>query len=49
MQLRRIPDSSTIPAWLGWTLIAGVTIVGHVLIAATILGLWQLLILVSPC
>ena len=46
MQLRRIPDSSTIPAWLGWTLIAGVTILGHALLAVTIFGLWQLLILV---
>ena len=49
MQPRRIPESSTIPAWLGWTLIAGVTIVGHVLIATTVLGLWRLLILVSRC
>lgn len=47
MQLRRIPDLATIPTWLGWTLIAGVTIVGHVLIVATVLGLWQLLILAS--
>lgn len=47
MQLRHIPDSSAIPAWLGWTLIAAVTIVGHALIAAAVFGLWQLLILAS--
>lgn len=45
MQLRRIPDSSTWPSWIGWGLIVAVTIVGHTVLVITALWLWRLLIL----
>ena len=45
MQTKRIPRSRTMPRWMGWFIIAGVTILGHVLWVSTALQLWRLLIL----
>lgn len=45
MQTKRIPRSRTMPRWMGWLIIAGVTILGHVLWVSIALELWRLLIL----
>ena len=49
MRTKRNPGSRTMPRWMGWFIIAAVTILGHVLWVTTAWGLWHLLILVSAC
>ena len=45
MPTLRIPESKSIPAWMGWTIILGVTVLSHVLWVTAALELWRLLIL----
>ena len=45
MPTLRNPGSKTMPRWMGWFIIAAVTILGHVLWVSIALELWRLLIL----
>ena len=45
MRTKRIPGSRTMPGWMGWLIIAAVTILGHLVWVSIALELWRLLIL----
>ena len=45
MRTKRIPRSRTMPRWMGWFIIAAVTILGHIAWVSIALELWRLLIL----
>lgn len=45
MPTLRNPGSRTMPRWMGWFIIAAVTILGHLAWVSIALELWRLLIL----
>ena len=49
MRTKRIPESKSIPAWMGWTVILAVTVLGHIAWVSIALELWRLLILAQQC